>query len=165
MTEALELGAAIEEAWRATMVARWHANPDLAGSGDTVGSHSGRAALLVTRLFPNASRDLIVAAILHDLGEAGVGDVAGPAKRSIPELSVSIAQAEAVQLVRLGIKIPDLSVEDTARLRFVDRLDGHLWMRFRAPWLEAKDGWQRDLEWLRQKSEALGLGRSCLGVL
>ena len=70
------------KAWLAGFTRRWHSNPDLCATSDAVAGHSGRVGVLAHLLFPDSSKSLIVAALLHDLGESGVGDVAAPAGTS-----------------------------------------------------------------------------------
>ena len=50
---------------------------------ETVGHHSHGVALLCLQLDPQASRELLYAALVHDLAEQHVGDVPSPAKRTL----------------------------------------------------------------------------------
>lgn len=155
-------------AWRATRTQRWHSDPDLAGSGDDTGGHSGRVALLALLLFPGEPV-LLAAAAIHDLGESaeakGPGDVSATAKRACPQLKAVVDDAEAGARARLRLPGLELSEADHHRLTFLDRLDALLWMRHKAPWLEVQDNWTADRRWLETASLALGLGPACGGVL
>ena len=50
---------------------------------ETVGHHSHGVALLCLQLNPQTSRELLYAALVHDLAEQHVGDVPSPAKRTL----------------------------------------------------------------------------------
>lgn len=151
--------------WRATFTERWHADPDLAGSGDRVSGHSGRTALLIIILFPDAGRDLVDAALIHDLGESEVGDVSATAKRADPILARRLELAEEERLAGMRLVPPALDVRDGARLKLADRLDAFLWMRHKAPWLEVRQDWSAARAWLEASGASLGLGPFCRGVL
>lgn len=152
-------------AWRAGRVARWHAHADLSDSGDHVDAHSGRMGVLALLLFPHAERALLEAVLIHDLGEMGVGDVSGPAKGRDPVLAERIDLAERHSLRETGLARPELAPPETLMLVLLDRLDAFLWMRFKAPWLEALPEWQAARGWLAREGEALGIGQTCAGLL
>lgn len=162
--DAQDVGRA-KKVWRAGRVARWHANPDLSGSGDSVDGHSGRMAALAVALFPDLSVDLMTAIATHDLGEHGVGDVSADAKRADLELKVALDRREAAVLRDMGLPPIDLGERDARRLKLLDRLDAYLWMLHRAPWLDVRKDWQGDLKWLLAEAEALGVGAAVLGAV
>lgn len=122
-------------AWQAGFTMRFHAHAHLSKSGDLVAAHSARVALLCDLLFPDASKALIVAAVKHDLGEMGVGDVAGPAKRDDPVLRAAIDRAEAARLAAIGVAIPALTDFEAGALKLCDRLDAWLFAMHEKPWL------------------------------
>jgi len=66
--------------FRASFVRRWHTNPDLAQTVDTMAGHGGRVARIILKLWPDASAALLHWALVHDDGESVVGDVPAPAK-------------------------------------------------------------------------------------
>ena len=66
--------------FRASFVRRWHTNPDLAQTVDTLAGHGGRVARIILKLWPDASAALLQWALVHDDGESVVGDVPAPAK-------------------------------------------------------------------------------------
>lgn len=65
-------------------VRRWHTRPMV--HDQTVASHSWNVARLVLAIHPSASRDLLVEAIMHDVGEGGSGDTPAYAKEQSPGL-------------------------------------------------------------------------------
>jgi 5'-deoxynucleotidase YfbR-like HD superfamily hydrolase len=71
----------------------------------TVGEHSHGVALLILRFFPNASKDLIAAALYHDLAELRVGDLPYMIKLANPELKKVHSKLEEDELKYLDIHI------------------------------------------------------------
>ena len=76
-----------------TAVERFHTTGRL--SRETVGHHSCNVALLLLRLDPNCSRELLVAALTHDLAEVATGDVPATAKWDNPGLAKELKYSEA----------------------------------------------------------------------
>ena len=113
--------------WLACMVRRWHANPALAHTNDPLNGHGGRMAVLALVCWPDASRELIIACITHDLGESVTGDIpfGAPNKDNA---------AEQLALEALGFG-KWLDPVRKARLLWLDRLDAYYWATHHAPWL------------------------------
>ena len=63
---------------------RWHANPALSGTGQSIADHHGRCIMLLLHLNPKACGALVEVLALHDLGEAWAGDLAAPFKAAFP---------------------------------------------------------------------------------
>jgi 5'-deoxynucleotidase YfbR-like HD superfamily hydrolase len=137
-------------AWRATFTRRWHRHADLADTCDPIAGHQGRVALLAIMLFP-ISYEVHRAAILHDMGEAAVGDVPNPVKNRNPDLRAALDRIEGEAMVRLGLPAIDLEADEADQLRLCDKLDAILWARHHRPELLAESGWQADV------SEVCGL--------
>jgi len=139
-------------AWYASLTPRWHAGdsaPWLARSGDTVGAHGARMAVMAKRIWPDASAALIWACIVHDLGEAVAGDAPMSAK-SDPTLKAALDRIEAQAMDDMGLDMP-LSAQDRDRLKYLDRLDAYLWMQHHAPQLVEWDAWQEARKWLTRQ--------------
>lgn len=113
--------------WRAD-VARFHANDDrrLRLAGDTNQAHQGRCVQLLLLLHPDPPVGLIRAMAFHDLGESGIGDVAGPAKRDDPDLADAVAYAESRRMARLGVQITINAGADDMWIKMIDGLDACL---------------------------------------
>lgn len=142
--------------WQATFVRRWHTSPHLSHTVDPVGYHSGRMAVLALTLFPDASRDLLAAIAVHDLGESVTGDVPWGAKRDLG-LKEALDELEEVSLSNMGLYVPLYSETDARRLKFLDRLDAYLWAKHHATaMVEVANDWQGQLEWMRREAEELG---------
>lgn len=143
----------INRIFMAGLTTRWHTNPHLAQSCDRIDGHQGRVARLAIAIWPDASRDLIVAALTHDDGESVTGDI--PYQRG-----KTTDQENAETAARITIwnrRHPMLSSEDAARLRFCDRLDAAMWMLHHAPQCKHQSGWQDALTWLDHEANRLGV--------
>jgi len=130
-------------AWRASFTRRWHSNPDLCDTVDPDSGHQCRVALLVLTLWPSAGRELIVAAITHDQGEAGPGDMSLGTKTANPELRAMVAELEAAEIEAQGLPDLALTEEERAMLKLCDRLDSYLWMLHHMPHLARRTDWRK----------------------
>ena len=142
--------------WRATFTRRWSCNPDLCHTHDPVGAHSARVALILWTLWPDSTRDMILAALTHDLAESVVGDLP-PAGKS---MLANAATTERLIATQNGWHVP---TDHVARLNFADKLDAYMWaMHHRAPdngeWADAR-------EWLIFAADRLGIRDKVEGVL
>ncbi len=146
---------------RARSVRRWHTNPYLAGSGDTVGIHGPRVRLIIAKLHPAPSDALLTAAETHDDGEWLTGDIPGPAKRKMPLCASEWLEAEERRgrIVVHGYDPMDrITQEDATWLQFADRLDAWQWAsRYAPPAYLTGDGWPEQRAWLGMQAGALGL--------
>ncbi|MCV2870654.1 HD domain-containing protein [Defluviimonas sp. WL0002] len=125
---------------RAGLVRRWHANPDLAWTGETNGHHQWTVAALIAALHPAPSANLLREALLHDVGEVMAGDLPYPFKQDNPEIARAHAAFERAQRERLCAAWP-LTIGETTWLELADRLAAHLWMLAHRPGLAVRDGW------------------------
>lgn len=135
----------ILKAWNASFVRRWHTHPQLCDSVDYDSGHQQRVALLMLSFWPDSSRDALVAAILHDQGEADAGDMAHPAKKRHPEIRHLLHEVEMDSISAQGFDFPELSDVEKARLSFCDLLDSYIWMLRHKPKLSKKDEWVKQL--------------------
>jgi hypothetical protein len=130
------------DAYLATMVRRWHVNPHINQSGQTLGHHGAAAAVLAHALWPGDA-ELLWACIAHDLGESVTGDVPSPAKQDNPELALMLVSIEAAALDAMGIRY-----QPSDRLDLVDRLEAYLWMMHHAPAQRLTPEWCKSLAWI-----------------
>lgn len=111
--------AAIREAGR---IYRYHQLG--AALAQRVDSHAWGVATLILHLWPDASRDLIVAAIHHDTGEHGPGDIPAQTKWALSEEARRELDAlEDAALARAVGLLPELVPVDADRLRIADQLE------------------------------------------
>ena len=142
-------------AWLATFVRRWHTNPDLCHTVDPVGWHSSRMAILALEIWPDCSRDLLVACLCHDLGESVTGDIPWGAKQDDALKDASV-RLEGDALAKMGMENWVFG-EDCARLKYLDRLDAYLWAKHHATHVLARDDWKECLAWLQAETDNLGI--------
>ena len=148
----------LQSTWLATATRRWHSNPHLCHTVDPVGLHSSRVALIMLALWPDTSREAIVAALMHDLAESVVGDLP-PAGKS---MLANAATAERLIATQNGWHIA-LKDVDATRLRFADQLDAFMWAdHHRAT---DTDEWHDAREMLVYQAERLGVRAKLEGVI
>lgn len=146
----------LKDTWRATFTARWHTNPDLCHTHDPVAAHSARVALILWTLWPDSPRDLILAALTHDLAESVVGDMP-PAGKS---MLANAATAERLIAVQNGWQV---ETAEQAKLNFADKLDAYMWAdHHRAT---GSDEWHDAAETLRFWADRLGVREQLDGVI
>lgn len=102
-------------------VRRWHTEPMI--GVQTVGEHTWGVAMLIVRLWPDASARLLRTALEHDLAERVVGDLPSPSLSKRVALADAYAEAQRAVLRTLGALPIALDMRDVARLRMADLLD------------------------------------------
>lgn len=143
-------------------VMRWHACTSMAlqRSGDTTDAHAARMARMALWLWPDASRELLAAIVLHDVAEGGpggTGDVPGPSKRGMYGAALSERERDVKEERGIDRLMSVLSGGDAIRLHFLDRLDAFRWAASVAPWELDRDGWPEARAWLLREAERLGV--------
>lgn len=104
-------------------VVRYHTAHTL--QRETVGQHSHGVALLTLLLDPEAGRDLLTAALLHDLAEQHTGDIPSPAKREYG-IGEQVDRLERRLMAEAGWAFPALSPTDARTLKLADIAHGAL---------------------------------------
>ena len=130
------------DAYLAAMLRRWHVNPHLSHTRQTLGHHGAAAAILAHALWPDDA-EVLWACIAHDLGESATGDVPSPAKLANPELALMLTSIEAAALDGMGIRY-----QPSDRLDLVDRLEAYLWMMHHAAPQRLTPEWRKGLAWI-----------------
>ena len=90
---------------------------------ETVGHHSHGVAMLCLLFKPDAERDLLFAALCHDLAEHQTGDIPSPAKREFG-IGGRVDELEERLMSYVGIHMPHLSTEDKRILKLADIAQG-----------------------------------------
>jgi 5'-deoxynucleotidase YfbR-like HD superfamily hydrolase len=108
---------------RGAAVQRYHASPTLIP--ETVGHHSHGVATLLNLIYPDASKELLVAGLHHDLAEQYTGDIPAPAKREMG-IRDAVQKYESEKNAAAGFPDPVLTPEDLWRLKFIDSAHGAL---------------------------------------
>ena len=119
----------IQRIFYAGLTTRWHTNPHLAQTCDRLDGHQGRVARLILALFPDASRDLLIAALTHDDGESVTGDIPATTGKTAEQMGAeALARGE---IWGLGFQL--LARYERERLRLADKLDAYMWAEHHAP--------------------------------
>ena len=141
--------------WKSGCVKRWHSNLDkgLRNSGDTVGEHSHRVAILLLMLHPLPSAHLIACALTHDAAEIFTGDMPGPMKQGTVKDMMEWYELELAK--RFELPIP--SDKDKAWISLCDKLDAVLWVREHAQHLLITPDWVEEWESVVKMAKALGV--------
>lgn len=92
---------------------------------ETVGHHSHATACLVLLLNPEASREVLIAALFHDLAEQYTGDIPSPAKREYG-IGDQVATLEKRLIAEAGLSWPVLTAGDERLLKIADLAHGAL---------------------------------------
>lgn len=107
-------------------VRRCH-NVHITGSPYNVAEHSWGAAMLFHALWPEDFPRMALAVLTHDVAEAVVGDIPSPTIRYTKTRELLESIEERVN-EHYGIpSASDLTSEDHAKLKAVDRLELYLW--------------------------------------
>lgn len=94
----------------------------------TVAEHSFGVAMMVMLIHPKAHKDLICAALVHDLAEHRVGDMAAPFKRANPDIKHQLQLMEDHLLRQQSLNFEDLlRPGEQVIVKAADYLDGMLY--------------------------------------
>lgn len=105
-------------------VQRYHTVTTL--TPETVGHHSHGVALICLLLEPLASRELLRAALVHDLAEQHVGDVPSPAKRTLGFAEQLDSLEQDILRRELGGCERELTAAEQRTLKLADLAQGAL---------------------------------------
>jgi hypothetical protein len=142
----------LERIFHAGLTRRWHTNAHLNGTCDRLDGHQARVARIILALWPDASRELLIAAMTHDDGEWITGDIPATFGKTADQASYEAA----AYITIWGNKLPRLSEEDWTKLHLADKLDAYKWAQHHAPQIMEDAEW-RDA-WAQIEAMAAGLG-------
>jgi D-beta-D-heptose 7-phosphate kinase/D-beta-D-heptose 1-phosphate adenosyltransferase len=92
------------------------------GGGKNVAAHTFGVIAVILELWPDASGELIRAAMHHDVVESLTGDTPAHAKWAFPKLEAAMHEAEHVLLAQHGLFEID-NTEDALRLKIADLVE------------------------------------------
>ena len=136
---------------------RYHTNPVMARLHQTDADHSWGVAMIILKLHPNPSRNLLGQAIAHDCGEKWAGDLSYPFKRMFPEIGRAHAEAEEQLARKHSIPHFELTLDEVKWLRFADRLECHLYAEIFHPWVVKQPDWVKQHELIIEMAKDLGI--------
>jgi 5'-deoxynucleotidase YfbR-like HD superfamily hydrolase len=127
------MSSALQFMWDGGNTRRYHTMPTL--QQDTVGHHSYNVACVIMALRPDCRKELLMAALKHDMAEHRVGDMPAPAKRALPDYQAGdgaerrtfrevFGEAEELHLLEARVPVEVLTEEEKWVLKFADALDG-----------------------------------------
>lgn len=103
-------------------VRRFHQHPT--HQINTVGAHSAGVALMCLLIDPLCSREVLAAALTHDLGEWRTGDIPAPTKKMVSSAAKDeLAAVEKEALAELDFEY-DLSDAEVVLVKLGDYFDG-----------------------------------------
>ena len=108
-------------AWDAQFLLRFH-TVAIQAERQTVGAHSYAVSILIDQLWPDSSKQLIMAALYHDVPEMVLGDIPATAKWAFPEVLQAFEKAEKKVMDDLGLSFV-LTPEEKNRLKMADMLE------------------------------------------
>ncbi|AHJ10538.1 hypothetical protein Spp001_30 [Shewanella phage Spp001] len=124
-------------------VERYHAQPDV--PAQSTAEHMWGVAILMLKFYGrDLSTKLLAAALTHDCGEVGIGDVPSPTKRASPEVKATFDRLEEEMLIKLGVNwVGTLSEEETIALKICDVLEGlhYVTRKLRVPNMRVAKAW------------------------
>ena len=124
-------------------VERYHAQPDV--PAQSTAEHMWGVAILMLKFYGrDLSTKLLAAALTHDCGEVGIGDVPSPTKRASPEVKETFDRLEKEMLIKLGVNwVGTLSEEETLALKICDVLEGlhYVTRKLRVPNMRVAKAW------------------------
>lgn len=136
---------------------RYHTNPVMGRLQQTDADHSWGVAMIIVKLHPKPSRNLLCQAIVHDSGEKWAGDLSYPFKRMYPMIGFEHAAAEKQLAVDHNIPQFDLDPIEEEWLRFADRLECHYYAEIYHPWVTKEPAWLKTKEQIVAKAIELGI--------
>lgn len=104
-------------------VRRWHTCP--MRCEQTVADHTARMMQILVVVWPDVSREALIAALHHDVGEFWTGDIPSPVKKRLDEnMSEKMHSVEA-EFVRevFTFDLEELAPEDQERIAFADLME------------------------------------------
>lgn len=104
-------------------VQRYHATT--VHNKQLLSSHHWEVAVIMLKIYPECSKQLLVEALTHDCSEAFTGDTPSTAKKACPELKVLLDGLEK-QYAENVLKLPqnEFSAQEKAVLKLCDILSG-----------------------------------------
>lgn len=119
----MSLGKRISYVRNALLVRRYHQHPT--HEIDTVGKHSAGVALFAQMIDPQCSKEVLLAALVHDLGEFITGDIPAPSKRNMSrDMRDVLDDMELEAIEEAGFDTELLSDDEVRLLKICDYCDG-----------------------------------------
>ena len=95
----------------------------------TNAQHSWGVATILLLVHPEASAEMLRAALWHDVSERAIGDIPSPVKWASPEMHEAITALEDAVNEKWDVMPAGLSSAERALLKFCDAFEFYLWAR------------------------------------
>ncbi|QDP55877.1 MAG: hypothetical protein GOVbin8609_9 [Prokaryotic dsDNA virus sp.] len=92
--------------------------------------HQWGVAMLMEKFFPNCTRNAIMYALTHDIGELYTGDIPATTKWANPDIKTLLDEYEEKIIYDLGVKYV-VSDEEARQLKLCDCLEGMTYCAYR----------------------------------
>lgn len=120
---------------------RWHSNPDMCRCDEDLAQHQWSVAMIALRLDPGLSREALIYALTHDVGEMTAGDLSYDFKRAHPDFAEAHRAFESDARDKLVSGCNDLTAREETIIKAADWLSAYAVMIGHAPWLRWRDDW------------------------
>lgn len=150
----------ITQNWLAHRTQRFHSNPHLAHIGQTNAEHCHGVASIIALLHPEASANLLRAALWHDAGERWAGDLPSPFKEDFPDIARQHRWAEQRLALRAAPLEPMLSPNEEAWLKLADALEAVLFCAFHRAGLLERADWIKHMDDVLDRADGLGVRKA-----
>lgn len=147
----------IAQTWLAHRVRRYHSNAALAHLGQTNADHAHGVTSIILALHPAPSKNLMRAALWHDVGEASCGDLPSPFKKAYPQVAYMHARAEKFEAGKIAGAHADLEPAEGEWLKMADGLEAVLFTAFYRPGLLDRQDWVEHVQDVLERADRLGV--------
>jgi hypothetical protein len=131
---------------RSGLVHRWHSNPDMAHHSETLAEHQWSTAMIALKIDPYLSKDALIYALTHDVGEMRTGDWPAPFKRDEPEMRQRGAEMER-DFRRKNVGPESILTDHEHRVvKIADWISAAFTVIRHEPWLFHREVWRR--QWI-----------------
>jgi 5'-deoxynucleotidase YfbR-like HD superfamily hydrolase len=105
-------------------VVRYHTRPDV-GNTQTNATHSWRAMVILTTLWPDIRKKAVVWLLYHDVAEAELGDLPATVKWKYEDIATAYKKREREyeKKLQLPYAFEELSQEEQNKVRMADMLE------------------------------------------
>jgi len=138
-------------------VRRWHTQPTMHHLCQTNADHVAGMMALGIMIWPDMSRDLMMAILTHDAAESVTGDMPWGGKQLCPELADAMAYAEVSVAVVCGWNNETTTDTEYHMLKFLDRLEPFRYVTMHAPHFLDQQDWMDAREWLIDRAFRFGV--------
>lgn len=106
---------------KAGYIKRYHTVPTV-GDSQTVSAHSWGVATLINEIWPDATKQVLLASLYHDVAEVLIGDMPATVKWKYAEFASALEKVEAEAEQELDLEFA-LSLREKRQLKIADMLE------------------------------------------